>query len=317
MHHPPAAHVDRLNILDVKTGRFPQDRCDALFAAILIDDEVDEDARLPGDIRLDYTREELDACFKLCRQLWRSGFDRGHLAALSEKLIRRRDLEDADRLQFKHVRAKFKHFRYAHALYGRAHRYPRLLDRITITMGHLQDAYRNGRRQVVLREALLLRLLLTRPPLHLLYAETEAIDLATPQSFRSLLEQDVATMTAMLAGDKTTGRRFHLTRKVIGRQVSFWDTLRTISPSADRYDMSRSLSAINGLMGDLHDRMVERRALDPATYDAAFALPDEIRSRIAALIPAYAINTAGSEKRMPQDAQTADETTRSAGLRGL
>jgi hypothetical protein len=266
---------------------FPPDQCQALFDAVLIDDEVDDDARLPAAIRFDYAQDELAACFRICRQLWYSGFDRDRLVGLVAKLVRDRDLEDADRLRFKHMRAKFKHFRYAHALYGEAHAYPALLNRITVTMGKLQDAYRNGRRGTVLREAAILRLLLTRLPLGGLYREADRIMLTTGAAFRKLLEKDVRSLAMIVADDTVTGHQFHVTRKVVGRQVSFWDTLRTIAPTPDRYDMSRSLSAINGLMGDLHDVLVERRALDRASYGQSFVLPAEIRGRIEALLTIY------------------------------
>ncbi len=276
-----------LGLRELDAEHFTEAQCDALFAAILIDDDVDDDAQLPATIQLDYSRDELASCFRLCRQLWYAGLDRATLIDLSAKLISDRDLGAADRVRFKHIRAKFKHFRYAFALCGEAHRYPRMLDRITITMGHLQDAYRIGRRAVVLREALLFRLLLSRLPLRLLYREAARLQLTTSASFRTMLERDVAALAGILTGDAVTGHHFHVTRKVIGRQVSFWNTLQTIAPSTERFDMTRTLSAINGLMGDMHDRLVEQRGDDPASYGRSFVLPDEIRDRIAALLGVY------------------------------
>lgn len=266
---------------------FSAAQCEALFAAVLIDDELDEDARLPSEIRFDYSQEQLGACFRICRQLWYSGFDRDILLQLTAKLVRDRDLDEGDRLRFKHIRAKFKHFRYAYALYSDAHRYAPLLNRVTVTMGHLQDAYRNKRSARILREAIILRLLLSRLPLSRLYRDADQLMLTTPAAFRKLLEKDVRSLAAIVANDMVTGHQFHVTRKVVGRQVSFWDTLRTIEPTSDRYDMSRSLSAINGLMGDLHDVLVERRAADPASYRESFVLPPAIGGRITALLAVY------------------------------
>lgn len=277
----------RMDRRALDAARFSTEQCDALFAAVLIDDEIDADARLPAHIRVDYSQDELSACFGICRQLWYDGFDREVLVELLAKLVRDRDLNDSDRLRFKHMRAKFKHFRYAHALYGDAHVYPTLLNRITITMGHLQDAYRNKRPGTVLREALVLRLLLTRLPLSGLRREADRLLLTTPSAFRALLEKDVRALAAIVSQTTVTGHLFHVTRKVVGRQVSFWDTLRTIAPTPERYDMSRSLSAINGLMGDLHDELVERRATDRASYGQSFALPEAIGERITALLRVY------------------------------
>lgn len=256
---------------------------DALFEAVLIDDELDPDARLPDAIQLDFPVRDFAACFGLARALWYDGFDRAVLAELVGKLIRDRDLDAADRLRFKHIRAKFKHFRYAFALYGAAHRYPPVLDWVTTTMGHLQDGYRNGNHRIVLREALLLRLLLSAPATAVMRYDADRLTPTTPAAFRRLLLKDAAAMASIISVETVTGPEFHHMRKAIGRQVSFWDTLRTLAPTRDRFDMSRSLSAINGLMGDMHDVLIEHKAQDPASYAVAFRLPDDVRTRIASL----------------------------------
>lgn len=54
----------------VRNERFPQAQCDALFAAVLAHDDIDLDAGLPDTIHLDYTPEQLDQCFRICKQLW-------------------------------------------------------------------------------------------------------------------------------------------------------------------------------------------------------------------------------------------------------
>ena len=51
--------------------------------------------------------------------------------------------------------------------------------------------------------------------------------------------------------------------------------------------MSRALSAINGLMGDVHDGLVRRRAVKATSYGEAFVLPEPIRARIADLLSCY------------------------------
>lgn len=263
---------------------FPRSLCDTLFAAVLVDDEVDLDLRLPDAVQLDYDQDTLVSCFWLCRQLWSEGFDRDVLLTLVGNLLSEHDLDDEDRLRFKHIRAKFKHFRYAHALYGVDHRYPRTLDWVTIAMGKVQDAYRSGRRAAVFGRASLLRMLLTGPVTRRVYSEGDRLVPTSPAGFRALLEADYAKLEALLARPTVTGHVFHATRKIVGRQVSFWDTLRTLETTKDRYRMSRWLSAINGSMGALHDQLVERRAIDAASYEAPFAIPDDIRERIGALL---------------------------------
>lgn len=267
------------------TRTFTNEQCDALFAAILIDDEVDREAELPATIRFDYTRRDLIDCFGLAHRLWETGFDRDFLVHAAATLLRDGDLDAADRLSFKYVRAKFKHLRYAHRLYGRDAASPPMLDRITITMGHLQDAFRNHRRGAAMLHAALLRIWLSPAFVARLRREAGRLMPIDSAGFRARLERDAARLAAVAAADRMTARELHAARKIIGRQVSFYDTLRTLHPSRDSDRISRSLSAINGLMGSLHDELVVTRTRDRSTYDGVrFALPDPIRARLAALV---------------------------------
>ena len=52
--------------------------------------------------------------------------------------------------------------------------------------------------------------------------------------------------------------------------------------------MSRSLAAINGLMGTMHDALIEQRIAGTRDYHREpFALPDEIRRRLTMLAERY------------------------------
>lgn len=267
---------------------FSAAQCEALFQAILIDDVVDPQTKLPAGITLDYPADVLADCFGLCRQLWRSGFDHSMIAGMTIRLVLGGTLDDAERRRFKDVRAKFKHFRYAYRLYTTQREVPPLFDRVTIAMGKLQDAMRNGRRGATIGHALMLRLMVLAPSVHRMKREADAVTLADPASFRAMFEDDRARLAALLAQDAITGRELHAGRKIIGRQVSFYDTLRTLTGGEDAYDMSRSLSAINGLMGDLHDRLVEEKLVDPTAYDnERFAMPTDIAQRLSALVERF------------------------------
>ncbi len=284
----PAARFSGVPIDDptgVAGRSFTGEQCEALFQAILIDDEVDDHTELPAVIRLDYTKRDLADCYGLARQLWETGFDRDLLVRVTATLLREGDLGGEDRLAFKHVRAKFKHLRYAHALYGTRAGYPPMLDRITITMGHLQDGFRNRQRRAVILHATLLRIWLTRPFVARLHREADRLVPVAPATFRAMLERDTRRLAVFAATDRVTGRELHAARKIIGRQVSFYDTMRTLQPSPDLYRMSRSLSAINGLMGSLHDTLIVAKTKAPGSYDEVrFGLPGPIRVRLAALV---------------------------------
>ena len=270
--------------------RFSQAQCAALFEAVLIDDDVDAHTELPERITLDFDQALLLDCYGLCRQLWLSGVERGDLIRLNVVLLRDRDLDPFDRLQFKHVRAKFKHLRFAHALYGKGHDYPMLLDWLTTLLGQLQDAFKTKQAGTVWRRAMLCRLFLARGSWRLLRNELDRLQPTTSAGFREYMARQVTTLEGVLAQDLLTGAQFHATRKIASRLVSFYDTLRTISPSEQAYKMSRYLAAINGLMGTMHDDLVERRIAGLQDYHShPFALPHEIRERLTKLVARFRI----------------------------
>ncbi|MEN2787218.1 hypothetical protein ACFOKI_04815 [Sphingomonas qilianensis] len=267
---------------------FSQAQLDALFAAILVNDVVDAAVQLPPAIRLDYPTGHLADGFALSRQLWETGFDRGALIAMATKLGREGTIDATEQLWFKHVRAKFKHLRFAFVLYGVEHRCPPTFKAVTTSMGHLQDAFRNGRPGAVTRQAVLLRLLLARMPLAVLGREIIRMKPSDSADFRRFTLGQIGELRAMLAADRVTGHQFHVARKIVSRQVSFHDDMRTIHPSPEHLALSRYLSAINGLMGQYHDGLVLRKVSGELDYAReTFAFPPDIRARLLALVGGY------------------------------
>jgi hypothetical protein len=284
----PPRRYKRRDAKALDARRFSEAQCAALFDAVLIDDEVDAHTELPDRITLNHSPADLLDCYRLCRQFWQTGVDRDAMIARNALLLRDGDLGAEERLHFKYARARFKHLRFAHALYGDRHTYPVLLDWMTTTLGHLQDAFRAGLAGSVWREALLCRLFLARGPWRLLRREVDHLTPTTSAGFRDYVAREIATLEAIVSHGLLTGAQFHAARKIASRLVSFYDTLRTIAPSDEAFRMSRSLAAINGLMGAMHDGIIERRVAGTQDYHRdPFALPDEIRDRIAALVACY------------------------------
>jgi hypothetical protein len=268
--------------------RFPTAQIDAFFNAILINDEIDAETPLPDAVALDFDPETLIDCYRLSRQLWEEGVDRTAMITLTARLRRDRDLGPKDRLAFKYARAKIKQFRFACALFGAQHRYPTILDWMTTALGHLQDAFKTGNRKAVWREALLCRLFLSRGPDALLRREVDRLRPATGAGFRRYILSQIDSMRAMLARDTLTGAQFHATRKIISRQIAFYCALGTIQPSERNHRMARVLAAINGLMGGMHDELIERREAGTQDYHGDhFDLPAEIRARLTTLVGLY------------------------------
>lgn len=268
-------------------GAFPPETLHALFEAVEIDDVVDPEVSLPERIDLNCPREEMVRCFALCLDFWRDGVRRADLLRLLSVLLHRGDLSPAERLQYKHIRARYKHLRFALTLYGRRHRASRLFSLTVAVMGHLQDAFRNGRRGAMIGHTLLLRLLLARPLWALVDRRTRALQLDSTEGFLAYRKAEIRRLKETLGQESLTGHEFHTMRKIIGRQVSFYDTLRSLRPSEHDYRMSRYLSAINGLMGSRHDEMVEQAASGQRAYQTAAPLDADVRRRLEWLVARY------------------------------
>lgn len=259
----------------------------AMFEAVEMNDVVDPVVSLPDPLPLVCTEADIRACFALCRQFWEEGAARTEIAQLLGTLMASGDLPRESRVRYKHIRASYKQLRFASVLYGKRHKAPLLFRWTVALMGHLQDAFRNGRRMTVLGHVLLLRLLVTWPIWALVRREIAGIELDDAAGFLAFRRAEFAKLRRWMEGGHPTGHVFHMMRKVVSRQVSFYDSWRTVAPDEDRYRMSRFLSAINGLMGSLHDDLVEQTCKGLRDYHRDdVVLPEDIDQRLRTLAAA-------------------------------
>lgn len=280
---------------DLDAGPFTPERIDALVAAIDVNDAVDLDAKLAASITLDHPAERFVDGFRLSRQLWREGFDWRALDAMAARLARGETLSPDEQRRFKQVRARFKHLRFAFFLYDARHRSPPMLSLVTLVLGELQDAFRVRGPREVRRQAFRLRLLLTAPARLLLARETDRLKPSDPAGFRRFTLAEIASLRPLLTRETTGAHAFHAARKVVSRQVSFHDDMRTLHPSPEHRPMARALATLNGLMGRLHDELVARDAAGTFRYAIDdVAMPDDIHDRLAALVELY-LGTSSSE----------------------
>jgi hypothetical protein len=261
---------------------------DAVFEAVEMDDVVDPVVSLPDPIPVACTREEMRCALDLCVQFWREGASRAELCDLAATLLATSDLPLDARVRFKHIRARYKHLRFALVLYGARHKAP-LLFRVTVAvMGNLQDAFRNGHRSTVMAYALLLRLLVCWPSWLAVRGEIAATRIDDAAGFLAFRSAEIGRLTRWLNEPELTAHRFHAMRKIVSRLVSYYDTMRILEPDEGLFRMSRFLSAINGLMGSLHDDLVEAALAGRRDYNRDLLhLPDDIRERLVALTCAY------------------------------
>lgn len=275
-------------------GPYPKETLQALFDAVDTDDVVDPVVSLPDPVPVACTLSEMQACLALCLQFWQEGAVRKDMVQLANTLLVNGDLPAEARIRYKYIRARYKHLRFALVLYGKDHKAPLLFRCTVAAMGHLQDAFRNRRRGAVIAYALALRLLLARPVWLAVQKEVLGVQLDSEQGFLRFRETEFHRLAGWLKEPKLTAHRFHTIRKVISRQVSFYDTLRTLAPDGQMYRMSRFLSAINGLMGSMHDDLVEQAGKGQRNYHHDHVLmPDDIRNRLETLTAHYPVREAG------------------------
>ena len=261
---------------------------DALIAAIDVNDAIDLAAPLPASVRLDYPANRFVDGFRLSRQLWLEGCDRDALIAFALRLRRGEPIDDEARHWFKQVRARLKHLRFAFFLYSATYRSPAMLSLLTLVMGELQDASRVGDAGKVRAQANRLRWLLARPIWPFVKREFDRLVPGDTAGFRRFTLSQVASLRPILTTPEVGAHAFHAARKVVSRQVSFHDDMRTLHPSTEHREMARWLATLNGLMGRVHDDLVARTAA--GTFDYArdtFVLDHDIATLIEALIGLY------------------------------
>lgn len=263
-------------------------QCDALFAAILVHDDIDLAAELPDSIDLNYSQEQFTRCYQICLQLWQQGVDRKFLIRVAEHARRHRSLDPQTQLTFRNMRAKFKHLRFANMTFDKRHCYPPEFHRIIRKMGNLQDALKHEQYAEVGRNAIFLRLL----AINFVYTystwKITHFKPTTAAAFRAYVNGEIDFIRQHLAEDRVTGRVFHDMRKVISRQVALYDNLKILYPSAYHRAVSAYLSTINGLMGNMHDELVTAHFDDEQDYEShTIEVPAPIKQRLTALTRKY------------------------------
>lgn len=270
--------------------KFSPETLQLLFTAIDEDDIVNQDTTLPAVIDFHCTQEIINDNYALCLQLWEEGFDRTELTGLVRKLAKGNGFTEAERMQYKYIRARYKHLRFAQRLYSKEHIATRLFRQTTVFLGHFQDAFRNRNKENITRYGRVLGLYLSLPAWSLVHYRLRHPHLDTVEGFIADRQQQILMLRELIAKPRLTGTEFHDVRKIISQQVSYYDTLRSIDPSnQDAYKISRFLSNINGLMGDRHDVMVADKLSGLKPYDQPALLPDNIRQPLELLLSRYAV----------------------------
>lgn len=267
--------------------KFPADTLLRLFDAVQVDDVVDAHVALPDPIVLACPDEKLRQCYALCLQFWEDGFTREDVLRLVESLLQNVWLSADERLQYKHIRARYKHLRFAQRLYSKRHKSNFVFDLTTRVLGHLQDAFRSGRRSAIVRHGYTLRVLLSKPVWSMVQRAMQRTRIDSEQGLIKFQKAEMRRLKKEMARSTFGGDEFHEVRKIVSMQVSFYDTLRSLEPNDHAYRMSRFLAAINGMMGARHDEMVAESLAGRRDYGTPAPLAKQIRSSLETLVARY------------------------------
>lgn len=268
--------------------RFSPEVIQRLFTAVEEDDRVDAQVSLPPTISLHCTAEIIQSNYALCLQFWEEGVKRQDLLHLTLKQAAGDALSTEERMQYKYMRARFKHLRFAQRLYLQTHQAGFLFGKTTVFLGRFQDGFRNQKQDIITFYARLLRVYLSAPAWALVRYCLRHSRLAGVEAFIAYRQAQMRALKEVIAKPMLTGREFHDVRKIISQQVSYYDTLRAIDPeNSEARQVSRFLAAINGLMGDRHDEMVADDMENRLAYATPAALDDDIRQRLELLVARF------------------------------
>lgn len=96
---------------------FPLEVSERLFIAVEEDDVVDAEVSLPPTITLRCTSDIIHDNYALCLKFWLDGVNRKELLRLTLKQAAGDELSTDERKQYKYMRARYKHLRFAQRLY--------------------------------------------------------------------------------------------------------------------------------------------------------------------------------------------------------
>ncbi len=139
------------------------------------------------------------------------------------------ELTADERKQFKYMRARYKHLRFAQRLYLKAS--GRIFDfgKATVFFGAFSGpGFRNGKKNIVDKYyGNLLQVYLSSPVWSLVNYSLRHSQLESVSGFIAYRQKQMRTLKEIIAKPRLTGREFRDVRKIISQQVSYYDTLRS------------------------------------------------------------------------------------------
>jgi len=258
-----------------------------LFNHIEADDEIDPAALLPGRVDFSCSDAERQACYHMALQLLNSYADKQALLRLVLTITWQRAADAAQIAAFRKARTCFKHMRFCCANFDARHRYPRHLNQVTALMGKLQDAIINRQKTKITLFGTWLRFMLSPVSCYFLQQRLAAYRPDSDKHYYRQLNRENERLAQFMAREplRGTGQELHRLRKIISRRVALNDALRSLRPSAELNAVSLYLATLNGMLGDVHDRLIKWDATGIYDYKRhVFTLSPAITDRLKAFL---------------------------------
>ncbi|MBI0083777.1 hypothetical protein H3T52_08675 [Commensalibacter sp. M0402] len=270
------------NIIQFEGFHFSRFQCDQLYEMILVDDEIHLNVSLPDKLVFDYTQDQLIDGFMISRQLWVEGVMEPAFMNILHSLRYSCHLSKENKAVYKKVRAKFKHLCYAYRAFDERHCRPYWLGKMTGLLGKLQDGFKNRKSFIVKPRAVFLDYIWHEKGLYLLKREVNCFFPCNLKSFVKYFRKRLEIIKKELETHVTiTAHEFHNMRKTISMIAATYGTFDVLFPSDYHHQTFQYLSTINGMMGDYHDELVEKKLNKIQNYYFdRFMIPEEIKNRL-------------------------------------
>ncbi|EHD13102.1 hypothetical protein CIN_18390 [Commensalibacter intestini A911] len=281
--------INAKQIVDFERFQFSQQQCDQLYDMICVDDEINLDITLPSTIDFQYTQQQLIESFMICRKVWLDGILDQRFSKIIRSLCTTSIISEEDKVIYKMMRAKFKHLCYAYRGFDARHKRPFLLGNITGLLGMIQDGFKNHKSSIVIPNAILLNALWNEQGLSLLKREVYRFFPCDLDDFKSAIHKRAIFIQKEIHKNQTlSAHQFHILRKQMSMFSALYGTFDVLYPSSYHHQTFQYLATINGLMGDYHDVLIEKKINRTQNYFFdQFSLPKEISQRLNIFIKAF------------------------------
>ena len=259
-----------------------------LMQAIARHDTIYPNPHLPASIEVSLRKKEIRELFQLHADLWHEGLERKKILAIIEQYRSGRIPSAQDIADLKDVRARLKQLRFAFVAFDRSHSAPSAIDDLATTLGHLQDAVKAEKPELVRKEAKSAVDLLTKSKMAKVEKEITDFQPSGKTSFTQWLNEQALEIDESLRAKSLTPKQYHETRKAISRLVAVFDALNTTGPSETTQRTVELLSTLNGKMGGEHDVLVVGK-LDGTLdyYEGDVTLAPDVRAMLEEVVERF------------------------------